>query len=273
MCMPLVLLASILDPLQSLSPTTVILLVLISLVGGIGITAIGPGGVLVTIGLFAFTDLSPAEVAGTAIVTHIGTGIVGSLAFLRSGQLGMPRTRRLALVLSVVAIACTPIGVLINARVSGRQFGIMLAAFVMLVGASVIVREIASHRRRSDGDQGGPEDVLSQSVLGGVVAVVSGVFGLGGPMISVPIMVIVGYPILVALAAAQAQSIVIAGTGTVSYFLHGSISWPLVVITGVPEMIGVCLGWKIAHAVPTRPLKLAMATSLVLLGPVLLVNG
>ena len=54
----------------SIPPASMVLLILVALVGGIGITVIGPGGVLVAIGLFAFTDLSPAEVAETAIVTH-----------------------------------------------------------------------------------------------------------------------------------------------------------------------------------------------------------
>lgn len=38
-------------------------LAVLGLVAGVGITAIGPGGVLVTIGLFTLTGLSPAEVA------------------------------------------------------------------------------------------------------------------------------------------------------------------------------------------------------------------
>ena len=52
---------------------TLVLLALFGLVCGIGITALGPGGVLATIALFAFTDLSPAQVAGTAIVTNLAT--------------------------------------------------------------------------------------------------------------------------------------------------------------------------------------------------------
>jgi hypothetical protein len=50
---------------------------LFGLAGGIRITAIGPGVVLPTIGLFALTNLSPAQVAGTAIVTHVATGALG----------------------------------------------------------------------------------------------------------------------------------------------------------------------------------------------------
>lgn len=268
--MPLVLPAILSVP--SLSPTNIALLIVISLIGGIGITAIGPGGVLVTIALFAFTDLSPAEVAGTAIVTHIGTGIVGSLAFLHSGQLREPRTRRLSLVLAIAAVVGTPIGVLINSRVSSSQFGIMLAVFVTIVGLSVVAREIYSRKHVED-PKGGPDGTLPQATIGGVVAVASGIFGIGGPMLSVPVMVIAGFPLLMALAAAQAQSVLVAAAGTVSYLVHGSISWPLVVITGIPEMIGVWLGWKLAHALPTRPLKYLLAAALIVLGPVLLARG
>lgn len=257
---------------SSLSPATLALLVLISVVGGIGITAVGPGGVLVTIALFAMTDLSPAEVAGTAIATHIGTGVAGSLVYRRSGQLQDARTRRLALVLSVTGLIGTPAGVWINAHVSSRQFGIMLAIFVTIIGLSIVVRERRSTASFGD-DEAGPDNVATQAAVGGAVAVASGMFGIGGPMISVPIMIVVGYPILAALAAAQVQSIVIAGTGTLSYLGQGAISWPLVIVTGAPQLIGVWLGWRIAHSVPARPLKYLLATILIVLGPVLLLKA
>lgn len=251
-------------------PWGILLLVIISLIGGIGITAIGPGGILVTIALFLLTDLSPAEVAGTAIVTHIGTGIVGSLAYLRSGQLREPQTRRLALILGVTALIGTPVGALLNSRMSGAVFGILLAVMVMLVGISVLVRE-RRHGHRTSTVQAHFQTRRSQGVLGGSVALVSGIFGIGGPMLSVPIMVIGGAPILLALAAAQAQSIVVAATGAATYLGQGAISWPLAVLTGVPQLIGVWLGWRIAHVLPRRPLTYALATTLIALGPVIAV--
>lgn len=112
----------------------------IGLIAGIGITAVGPGGVLATVGLFLFTGLSPAMVAGTAIVTHVATGSLGTLVYLRSGQLRHPNTLRIALVLAVTALIGTPIGVLINFVVTGRLFAILLAAFVMLIAALVWYR-------------------------------------------------------------------------------------------------------------------------------------
>jgi uncharacterized membrane protein YfcA len=216
--------------LTDLPLLTALLLVLISL----------PGGVLVTIALFAFTDLSPAEIAGTAIVTHIGTGIAGSLAFVRSGQLREPRTRRLAAVMSIAAIIGTTLGVMANARVSSEQFGLLLATFVMLIAAWVLWQQRARPQvHAGDATPGTP----AQVALGGTVSLVSGLFGLGGPMISVPLMVLLGVPMLAALAAAQAQGIVISGVGAATYLAQGSISWPLVALTGVPELLGAWLGW------------------------------
>jgi uncharacterized membrane protein YfcA len=77
-----------------LSTSVLVTLALSGLIGGVGITAIGPGGILPTVALFALTTLSPAQVAGTAIVTHVATGALGTAAFARSGQLRNTETRK-----------------------------------------------------------------------------------------------------------------------------------------------------------------------------------
>lgn len=255
--------------MESLDTWILLVLVAVSLAGGIGITAIGPGGVLVTIALFLLADLSPAEVAGTAIVTHIGTGIAGSLAYVRSGQLREPETRRLALILCLSALVGTPVGVLLNTRLPGDVFGVLLVALVMAVGGSVLWRE-----RRGVRDDAGVlrfRTATAQAVMGWTVAFASGIFGIGGPMLSVPVMVLGGLPILPALAAAQVQSIVVAATGATTYLAHDAISWPLAILTGVPQLVGVWIGWRIAHGIPRRPLTLALALTLLVLGPVIAV--
>ncbi|GHJ41691.1 sulfite exporter TauE/SafE family protein [Streptomyces sp. TS71-3] len=243
-------------------------LALFGLAGGVGITAVGPGGVLPTIGMFLMTPLSPAGVAGTAIVTHVATGALGTAAYTRSGQLRDPVTRRTAVVLSASALAGTPVGVLLNTVVSGRGFGILLACAVTVTAGLVWLRE------RRTAAAGTVEEAVHVPlawtvVVGAGVAVAAGLFGLGGPMLSVPLLVVCGIPVLSALAAAQAQSVVIASVGTVGYVLHGSVDWTLAVVVGVPELVGVIVGWRIAHAVPARKLKFALVGTLLALAPYL----
>ncbi|WP_037357875.1 sulfite exporter TauE/SafE family protein [Amycolatopsis orientalis] len=237
-------------------------LVVTGLLAGIGITAVGPGGVLATVGLFVFTSLSPAQVAGTAIVTHVATGILGSAAFVHSGQLREPETRRVAGVLAAAATVGTPLGVLLNSAVSTKAFGIVLGGFALVVAVFVGLKG----RER-------PVGLPVAGAIGTGVAVVAGLVGVGGPMLAVPLLVVAGMPVLGALAAAQVQSVVIASVGTLGYVLHGAVDWPLAAIVGIPELAGVLIGWRIAHALPAKTLKAALVAVLVGIAPYLALHG
>lgn len=256
--------------MAGLEPWVLAGLVLIGLAAGVGITAVGPGGVLVTVGLFAFTDLSPAQVAGTAIVTNVATGLLGTAVYTRSGQLRDPGTRRTAALLAGGAVAGTPLGVLANGLVTGRVFGMLLGAFLALVAVLVL------WRRPGDAAAGGAGGAIGWPVavaVGAAVAVVGAMFGVGGPLLSVPLLIALGMPVLPALAAAQAQSVVIAAAGTAGYVAAGAVDWPLAALVGVPELAGVLAGWVIARAVPAAALKGALVVSLLALAPYVALHG
>lgn len=246
-----------------------VLLAVLGLISGIGITALGPGGVLATIALFALTGLTPAQVAGTAIVTHIATGALGTAAYTRSGQLRDPGTRRTALLLAGAALAGTPVGVLVNTVISGRTFGLLFSVFVAGVAALVLYRQ----RRAPAVRPPAQPRTLTVVTLGLGVAAAAGMFGIGGPMLTVPLLVALRVPVLSALAAAQAQSVIIAGTGTVGYLTQGAVNWPLAVLVGVPELAGVLIGWIVARALPTRALTYALVAVLFGLSPYLALHG
>lgn len=270
-----------------LAAGTLILLALFGFAGGVGTTALGPGGVLVTIGLFLLSGLPPAAISGTAIATNVGSATLGTGAFARSGQLRGPDTRRMARVLIATAIVGTSLGVLVNAQVSGGAFGILLGVCVGAIGALLYVRErqrrAASSPTTADtatapaahNADATPEMPPARIVLplGLAVALISGLFGLGGQLLSVPLLISIGAPMLPALGAAQAQSIVIAGVGTVGYALRGAIAWPLVLVVGVPLLAGALAGWRVAHAVSTERLRAVLAAVLIAVGAYLIVHN
>ncbi len=232
---------------------------------------------LPTIGLFTLTGLAAPVVAGTALVTHVATGIAGTAAFTRSGQLRSPPVRRTALLLCAAGVIGTPLGVLVTAGLSQRAFGIILAAIVAAVALLLWHRERASPRA-VDGEAGDGADIAYRTRhpgtptvagIGIAVAVASGIVGIGGPMLAVPMLIACGVPVLESLAAAQAQSIVIAAIGSIGYAAYGAIDWPLALLIGIPELAGVFLGWRIARALPTHTLKRALIVVLLALAPYL----
>ena len=257
-----------------LAAGTLVLLALFGFAGGVGTTALGPGGVLVTIGLFLLSGLPPAAISGTAIATNVGSAALGTAAFARSGQLRGRETWRMATVLIVTAVVGTPLGVIVNAHISGGAFGILLGVLVAAIGGLLVVRE---RRQRSPRRPvAAPEAIPPAALvvpLGLAVAIVSGLFGLGGQLLSVPLLISIGAPMLPALGAAQAQSIVIAGVGTIGYAIRGAIAWPLVVVVGVPLLAGALAGWRIAQVVPTERLRSLLAVMLVAVGAYLIIHN
>ncbi|TVP48757.1 MAG: sulfite exporter TauE/SafE family protein [Gemmatimonadales bacterium] len=259
-------------------------LVGIALVGGVCITTIGPGGIFVTIALFHLLDLSPGGVAGTASVTFVATGLLGSMAYLRSGELRGRAVTRAAMVLSGASVVGAFSGAWLNTRLDASTFGALLGAFVAGTGALILWREWRARQRargRADGRLGiipgavaastsvGP-GTLGMALVGVGVGLPAGLLGVGGPVLAVPVLVMLGTPMLVAVGLAQVQSIFISAFAALGYGMQGVIDWGVALLVGIPLVVGTAAGWWLAHRIPVARLKLGLALVLVGIGLYLL---
>lgn len=284
------------------------LLVLIALLGGVCITAIGPGGIFVTIALFQLLDLAPGTVAGTASVTFVATGILGSLAYLRSGELRGRTATRAAVVLSGASVVGAFAGAWLNSRLDAQGFGALLGAFVAGTGVLILVREERARRaeRAREAERAGEAERvgeaepaqqgegaghrkmlpparpplalasgrgrLAMALVGVGVGLPAGLLGVGGPVLAVPVLVVLGVPMLLAVGLAQVQSIFISAFAALGYAMQGVIDWGLALLVGIPLLVGTAAGWWVAHRIPVGELKRWLAVVLVLVGVYLLVG-
>lgn len=247
-----------------------VVLAVIALFAGIGITAIGPGGVFLTVALFALAPITSAEVAGTASATFVATGLLGSAVYLRSGEFAYGHAREIAIVLSATSIIGALAGSQANLLVPDRIFGYLLAAFVASVGGLIVYRE-AVGLRPTDRLETVP-DRQRRLLVGGIglgIGFLGGLLGVGGPVVAVPVLIVLGVPMLVAVAVAQIQSVFISGFATIGYFAADAVSIPLAVLVGIPQLIGVVLGWQVAHLVDPERLRVVLGVVLVVIAPVI----
>lgn len=251
------------------SPGLETLLVIISFLSGIGITAIGPGGIFLTIALFSLTALTPAQVAGTASATFIAAGVLGTVVYARSGELKDESTIRLAMILSVTAIAGALLGAWLNPRVSEGPFGALLGVVVLGVGGVMVYQGIRGLEPRFTVSADTPGGRALLAALGFTIGVAGGLLGVGGPVLAVPALIVVGVPMLFAVAAAQAQSVLLSGFATLGYLAQGAVVWPLAFLLVVPLLAGAVVGWRIAHRIDPRRLRIALGLVLLGVGPYL----
>lgn len=253
----------------SVDPSLALLLAAIAFFAGIGITTIGPGGIFVTVALYSLTTLPSTVVAGTAHATFVVTGLVGAAAYSRSGEMRTGRARALAIVLSASSVLGAVAGAAINVVVPRAVFGLLLGGVASSVGAVILYRERRGFTPVYDLDvrERGGQVVLCG--LGFGLGVGSGLLGIGGPVLAVPALVLVGVPMLLAVAVAQVQSIFIASFAAAGYALQGTVDLPLAVLVGAPLLLGVIVGWKVAHVVDPERLKVALGLVLLGVGPYL----
>ncbi|QLK26562.1 sulfite exporter TauE/SafE family protein [Natrinema zhouii] len=247
----------------------VLLLVSIAFFSGIGITTIGPGGIFVTIALYSLTSLPSSQVAGTAHATFVVTGLVGSAAYLHSGEMNTGESRAIAIVLSGASILGALVGAYVNTFVPRSVFGLLLGGVATAVGGIILYRERRGFSPIYDLEPLTRGGRIVLAGLGFVLGVCSGLLGIGGPVLAVPALVLVGVPMLFAVAVAQVQSIFIATFAASGYFLQGNVLVPLAVVIGTPLLLGVVVGWRVAHAIDPEKLKVALGVVLLGVGPYL----
>lgn len=244
-------------------------LVVIGFLSGVGITAIGPGGIFLTIALFSLTPLAPSEVAGTASATFIAAGLVGWWIYYRSGELSTRDSVSIAGSLSVTSVAGALLGARVNTFVSHALFGVLLGVVVTAIGGLIVYQEWRRLGPRYRIDPRSRRGQVLLLLLGLAIGFAGGLLGVGGPVLAVPALVVLGVPMLVAVAVAQVQSVFLAAFATVGYAVHGAVLWPLALLVGIPELLGVVIGWKVAHRIEPRRLKIGLGVLLVALGPYL----
>lgn len=102
-------------------------------------------------------------------------------------------------------------------------------------------------------------------VLIGLVAGVFGaLFGVGGGIIIVPLLILLAaYPERSAMATSLAAIGLIAAEGSIFFGLHGDIEPGYAALVGIPATVGVLAGTSLQQRIETRTLTLAFAGVLV----------
>lgn len=110
-------------------------------------------------------------------------------------------------------------------------------------------------------------------VIGVVAGVFSALFGVGGGIVVVPLLLLLErFEERPAMATSLVAIVLVAAVGAISYAAHGEVKPGAAALVGLPGAVGAVAGARLQQRISSRWLSLAFAAVLVAVAVDLLVS-
>jgi uncharacterized membrane protein YfcA len=234
------------------------LLLLIGVIGGVLSGAFGVGGGIVMVPLLVtWAGFDQRRASATSLLAILPTSLAASVTYLLHGEV------------DIAAAALIAAGAIAGSIVGGwllRRLPIIVLqwAFVALI-IVVAVRMLFVEPTRGDAVPLTVWIGVGYIVLGLVMGVCSGLFGIGGGAIAVPALVaLFGVSDLVAKGTSLLVMIPTSISGTLTNRRNGLVEWRTGLTVGVAAAVAAIPGAYLALALPPRLSAILFAVFLLL---------
>lgn len=227
-----------------------------------GATSIG--GILLIPAIQYSAGMPLPMAAGTATASFFFTAAWGTWLHFRNGNL----RRDYVIPQCIGALLFGGLGAVSKYVVGAVALNAILAVIIVISG-------IAAFRPprplRSMETEGGRFRYLL--FVGSLVGFLAGLTGMGGPVLSVPMMIIMGFDPLLTVAAAQPFQTMACLSGIAGNMVIGQIDWAVALNSVLLQAAGIWLGVWFARRMGTGALKRAIATLCVITGIMMMARG
>jgi uncharacterized protein len=105
---------------------------------------------------------------------------------------------------------------------------------------------------------------LTLAAIGTVAGLFSGLFGVGGGVVIVPLLVLwLGFGERRATGTSLTAIVIIAAVATLAHGAYGNLHLREGLLVGLPAVVGVVAGTELQRRIPTRVISLMFAAMLV----------
>jgi uncharacterized protein len=222
------------------------------------------GGALIAIPLltagFGFTQHSSQ---GTAMVMALASAAVTLAIYVRKGLLRVRDSLLMIACSTALGLASSQLVRYVNDAILERSFGVFLIVLAILVWFGHL----------GEGDRSAPLSNRAQAGIGSLAGALSGLFVVGGALVSVPLLErVAGYSQQRAQAMVLLMLVPASAIGLVVYSSAGYVRWPNALALAAGAIALAPLGTRAALAMRPRLLRRCFAVVQAIAG-LLLITG
>lgn len=255
--------------------STTPMLIMAGFVAGLFGSLLGLGGGWLMVPVLASIGVSTTTSVGTSLAAIVCTTSVSVFKYYRKGHLQM----KLGLAFGIPAAGGVQLGketlhLLETLGIDALAVGGVYAGLLLFIGTGMLRRSLK--KTPDEGAtrrwhlpffgpsillDGGASLALYQSTLGGMMAgMLSGVLGIGGGIVLVPLMTgLFGLPVVTAVATSLIAVLFSAFAGAVSYTLAGDVHEAAALALAIGAVAGGYLGATLAPYAKENSLRLLFA--------------
>jgi uncharacterized membrane protein YfcA len=231
---------------------------LIGLVAGVlsGLFGVG-GGIVMTPGIQVLLRAEPIVALATPLPVILPTALTGAFTYRRAGEVDV----RAAAWIVLAGLPASAIGAQ-TAEVVDTHVLLIVTAVLLAWQAVGILRDA---RRTTRATEPRRSSVPALASIGVAAGFVSGLLGIGGGIVMVPLMAgWLAMPLKRALGTSLAAIVALVVPGTVVHALNGNVDWSIFAALTVGAVPGARIGASVALGTRERTLRLLVGSFLLI---------
>lgn len=231
-------------------PTTWALLFLLGTSTGLLAGIFGVGGGLLIVPALTLWGLPLAQATATSLVGVLLSAVSGTVQNWWTGQLNLWASLQLAL----FGIPAAQLGAWLGSRLPetwlAPSFAVLLFVTIFLINLQQkVVLEPPLEQENSESSP----SIMSVAKIGLIAGVLSGLFGIGGGIVMVPLqMILIGQPIQPAVVNSLGAMVAIAASGLSQHAWKGDVLWLSGWCLGLGGVLGAQVGTRLLPVLPEK---------------------
>jgi len=217
---------------------------------------IGLGGGIIIVPVLTFFGFSPALAASNSIFAVFSNAIASSISYAKQRRIEYS----IGLKLGLLSIPGTVVGALVSSEITPSIFKILFA--LILISASVY---IFSKRRIEPKRYNISKQIMILAIGASFVAgIMSGLFGIGGGIIFVPLMVVaMGLSMKNAAPTSQFILLFASASALVTHTLLGHPDFYQALLLAIGAFVGGLVGARLSLEIKENSLKILISIVMV----------
>jgi uncharacterized membrane protein YfcA len=238
------------------------------------LTGVGGGVFIVPLLTLAFS-FSPADGVGTSLTVILFTAIGATLGYSRQKRIYY----KAGLLLAVLTVPGALLGAYLTAVLSASWLGVIFGVFLILVAAQIIAKGVLGKRGAGSSMNSEAEVFGSRRRLAGGIllaffgGIASGLLGIGGGVVLVPIMALLLLMSMhVAVATSMFTMILTSLSGVAQHYALGNINLEFALLIAIGSVLGAQVGAYTSKKVSGRNMRRIFAVLLIIVSVQMLIK-